>query len=765
MVSNTKVTLKVKGMHCASCANVIGKSLSKLPGVKEAVSYYATEEAVVDYDENKTNLKEMNKKLQPLGYELFNEKVKAGDNANANNDPHASHHHAPGMMELEQEKKQIEFALPIALFIFLAMIWELLALNFSFIKSLPFPESVWMFIQFVFASVMFFVLGQGFLKALASFVRFGKANMDTLVGLGTGAAYLYSVLGFFYPSLLTRFGLPETLYFDVVIIVIAFVKFGKYLEARSKLRTGEALASLVKLQAKTALVKKGNTFAELAIDQVQIGDLIKIKPGSSIPVDGVVTDGESSVDESMITGESLPLRKIKGSQVVAGTLNVDGVLFMKAQKVGQETVLAKIVEMVKNAQNSKAPIERLADSVSAIFVPVVLIISVLTLLAWVFLPIATLSFSQSLAFGISCMIAVLVIACPCALGLATPTAMIVGVGAAAKKGILIKNAESLEKLHHITTVVFDKTGTLTTGKPSLERIVSFGASSEQEILGLAAALENQSEHPLAQAVVAKAKEQKISLAKVEKFTNLSGEGVTGQIKKKQYWLGSEKFALTKHALPKNSNSVAFEANPGESLLYLLSETEILGLITVSDQLKETSKEAILGLKKLGIKLVMLSGDRQDTAEHFAKELGIDSAIGEVKPDQKLEHIRKLQSKNEVVAMIGDGINDAPALAAADVGIAMSTGTEVAMSTAQATILKGDLLKVEVAIALSKSVMKVVKQNLFWAFAYNVIGIPLAAGLFYPFLGVLLNPAFAGMAMAFSSVSVVLNSLRLKLVIG
>lgn len=754
MAFKEKVILKVKGMHCASCANVIAKNLSKVEGVKEAASFYATEEAVLSYDDSKTNLKVMNKKLKPLGYELLEEEKIEAENQN-----HGNNHDHGAMLDLQKEKEQVDFAMPIALFVFVAMIWELVASKFKFIPVLPFPESFWMSIQFVLASIIFFILGQGFIRALATFIRFGKANMDTLVGLGTGAAYFYSVLGLFFPSLFARFGLTNALYFDVTIIVIAFVKFGKYLEARSKLRTGEALASLVKLQAKTALVKRNNNFVELAIEEVKVGDLIKIKPGSSIPVDGIVTDGESNIDEAMITGESLPLRKIIGDKVVAGTLNIDGVLFIKAQKIGSETVLAKIVEMVKNAQNSKAPIERLADQVSSIFVPTVLVIALLTLLAWVFLPGINLPFSQSFAFGISCMIAVLVIACPCALGLATPTAMIVGVGGAAKKGILIKNAESLEQLHRVTTVVFDKTGTLTTGKPSLERVISFSDYSEKEVLTLAAALENQSEHPLALAVVNEAKTQNLTLAKVEKFHNLAGEGVRGEIKNKAYWLVSEKFASTKHALPKEKE---FIANPGESLLYLLDEKKILGVITVADQLKETTQEAIDKLKKLNIKLVMLSGDRQKTAEYFAKTLGIDEAIGEVKPEQKLAKIKELQAKGEIVAMVGDGVNDAPALAAANVGIAMSTGTEVAMSTAQATILRGDLLKVETAIALSKSVMRVVRQNLFWAFAYNVVGIPLAAGAFYPFFGVLLNPAFAGMAMAFSSVSVVANSLRLKL---
>jgi heavy metal translocating P-type ATPase len=475
-------------------------------------------------------------------------------------------------------------------------------------------------------------------------------------------------------------------------------------------------------------------------------------------VDGQVIEGASSVDESMITGESLPINKTVGEQVIGGTLNSQGVLLISAQKVGSETVLARIVQMVKNAQNSKAPIERIADTVSGIFVPVVLVIAVLTLLSWVVVGSMYMPFSQAVAFGISCMIAVLVIACPCALGLATPTAIIVGIGQAAKRGILIKNAESLEQLQSVTTVVFDKTGTLTTGKPTLQRVVSFSSSSEQKLLTIAAALESHSEHPLSRAVVKFAEKQKLSkLPKVSNFSNIAGEGVTGEIDQSIYWIGSEKLALAKH----QKSPTDFIAEPGESLLYLFNKSEVLGVLTVADQLKETTPKAIELLKEMNIKLVMLSGDRQITAQHFADQLHIDRAIGEVKPDQKLAFIKELQASGEIVAMVGDGINDAPALAAANVGIAMSTGTDVAMSTAQATILKGDLRKVATVISLSKSVMTVIKQNLFWAFAYNTIGIPLAAGIIYPYAGLLLSPAFAGMAMGFSSVSVILNSLRLR----
>lgn len=762
MKSSKTVTVPVKGMHCASCANTIKKNLSKIPGVEKADSYFGTEEAVITFDENKTSMKEMNHQLKPLGYQLDDSALHPHHNGHGSNH-HISgeHQHAdiPQETEVNQEQREALFGLPIALFIFVGMLWEIAAQQTGSIPMLPIPEGLWILTQFLLSTLVLFGIGRIFLQAVWLFIRYRKANMDTLVGIGTLAAYIYSVIGFFFPDLFSRFQLPTTLYFDVVIVVIGFVKYGKYLEASSKRRTGEALRSLMQLQAKTALVKKGNNFVEIPVEQVQLGDIIQVKPGTVIPVDGTVLEGESAVNESMITGESLPVEKVTRDSVVAGTINENGVLVVKAEKIGTDTVLARIVQMVKDAQNSKAPIERIADQVSAVFVPTVLVIALITLLAWIVIGGSVMPVSQAVAFGLSCMIAVLVIACPCALGLATPTAIIVGVGQAAKKGILIKNAESLEQLQSVTTIVFDKTGTLTTGKPSVHRVVPFGKTTRQELLSIMGALESNSEHPIADAVTEYVtKQYNEVLPKIDKFKNLAGEGVEGVVHGKKYWIGSEQFTLKKFStLP-----AGFIAEPGESVLYLMDEKNILGVVTVADELKPTTKEAITQLKKLHIKLVMLSGDRQATAQYLANSLGIDQAIGEVKPDQKLEYINKLQNKGEVVAMIGDGVNDAPALAAANVGIAMSTGTDVAISTAQATILKGDLLKVVTAISLSKSVMRVIKQNLFWAFGYNVIGIPLAAGLFYPFTGWLLSPAFAGLAMGFSSFSVVINSLRLRM---
>lgn len=746
-------TFQVAGMHCASCANVIGKELGKLKGVAQATAFYGTEEAQVTYDAKQVNLQQMNQSLQRLGYRLIAAATAvAASTATtaATADTTAESPASAGEDQLQSERERIYLTLPLALLTFALMIWEILAMKVAAVPALPLPETWLAWLQVILATIVMSVLGKPFLLALPRFWRFGKANMDTLIGLGTSVAYVYSLLALLFERTWSNWGLSTALYFDVTIVVIAFVRLGKYLESRSKQRTGEALSSLMQLQAKTAWRQNGQEFVEVAIEQVQVGDVLQIKPGGSMPVDGEIISGQAQVDEAMLTGESVPVSKQSGDQVAAGTINLDGLLLIKANKVGQETVLARIVELVKNAQNSKAPIERLADQVSAWFVPAVLVIALLTLIWW--------SWWTGLGLAISFMIAVLVIACPCALGLATPTAMIVGVGAAAKRGILIKNAESLERLHQVTTVVFDKTGTLTEGKPSVTQLVPAQGVDEQQLLRLAAALESNSEHPLATAVVKFAADRQLTLPKVKQFKNLVGQGVTGQIGSRRYTLLSQVAAAKRRTIP----AVFLQAlSDHESALFLLDDKGIVGMIAMADQLKENSQEALKQLRSMGIKQVLLSGDRQTVVQAMAAELHIAIAMGELQPADKLAQIKALQRQGEVVAMVGDGINDAPALAAADVGIAMSSGTEVAMSTAAATLLRGDLRKVSTAIRLSKRVMLVVRENLFWAFFYNVLGIPLAAGVFYLSFGWLLNPAFAGMAMAFSSVSVVANSLRLK----
>jgi heavy metal translocating P-type ATPase len=607
---------------------------------------------------------------------------------------------------------------------------------------------------FVLASINLFVFGRGFLIAIVRFIKSHTANMDTLIGLGTTTAYIYSGFILFFGSQAKSFGLTGLMYFDATAVVIGFILFGKYLEAQSKTKTGEAIGKLISLQAKTAIVIRNEKEIEIPIEDVVVDDQILIKPGAKIPVDGKIISGNSSIDESTITGESIPVDKETGDSVIGGTINKHGSFIFKASKVGNNTMLAQIIQMVADAQGSKAPIERLADQVSAVFVPVVLVLALVTFIGWSL-------FGSSIPIAISSLVAVLVIACPCALGLATPTGIIVGVGKGAENGILVKDAESLEKLHSINAVVVDKTGTITTGKPIVTNIVVTGKTTQDELLSIAASLESLSEHPLAKNVVQKARETKINIQKVTNFLNLEGKGISGTIDGKKYYAGSRK--LMNFLNIKVSNDKKFEKEGKTPIYITLGEESLLGAIYLADTLKENAAIAIAKLQKNGIEVIMATGDDQDTAQFIAGLAGIKSVYATSLPQDKAKLVQELQAKGKLVAMVGDGVNDAPALAAADVGIAMSTGTDIAIESASITLLHGDIMKVEKAIALSKATMSVIKQNLFWAFIYNIVGIPIAAGILYPFFGILLSPIFAGAAMALSSVSVVTNSLRLKTV--
>ncbi|KKS91585.1 MAG: ATPase, E1-E2 type:Copper-translocating P-type ATPase:Heavy metal translocating P-type ATPase [Candidatus Collierbacteria bacterium GW2011_GWC2_43_12] len=556
--------------------------------------------------------------------------------------------------------------------------------------------------------------------------------------------------------------LPETTYFDVVIVVIGFIKFGKYLEANSKQKTGQAIKELLKLSAKVALIERSGKEIEIGIDAVQIGDTVIVKPGAKIPVDGKIIEGHTSIDESMITGEPIPVDKSIGDLVTSGTINNQGYIKFRAEKVGSSTLLSQIIKMVENAQGSKAPIEKLADTISAYFVPAVLGLALLAFLIW-FL-------SGNLSLAISAFVGILVIACPCALGLATPTAIIVGVGKGAQNGILVKDAEVLEKLHNINTVVFDKTGTITTGKPVVSTVISTSKQSEEEIISILASLEKQSAHPLAQAIVnyahhpslrgANATKQSIKIHTIQNFKDIPGKGISGQFKNKRYLAGNMTL-LKEHKVDYDEKDIKEYTSKGMTPVFLISGQSLLGAVFISDTLKNESRQAISDLHKMGVKTVMLTGDDHDTAAYIAREAGIDRIYAQVLPGDKARIINQIKVEGNKVAMVGDGVNDSPALATADVGIAMSTGTDVAIESAGITLLHGDLSKVEKAIKLSKQTMRTIKQNLFWAFFYNVIGIPVAAGILYPLFGIILNPAIAGAAMAFSSVSVVTNSLRLK----
>lgn len=743
-------------MHCASCSAIIEKTLQKVPGVKSAEVNYATESAKIQFDPAQTNVKSLSETIAPLGYTLV---------APVANDEHAEH---TGMNSDAVEKNKEIAALrtktlsmiPLAIISIIIMGWDTLA---TFNRVAPQSEIVREFFHHllpIMATYALFVVGTPYLRGVARFLRYGKANMDTLIGIGTSVAFLYSFILSAFEEPLRGFINVEQMYYDVTVVVIAFITLGKYLEVKAKQKTGDAIQKLLHLQAKTALVERDGVEKELPIAQVVLGDVLVIKPGARIPVDGVLVVGSSYIDESMITGEPMPREKKSGDAVVAGTMNTTGSFTMRATKIGAETLLAHIIQMVEDAQGSRAPIQALADKVSAVFVPIVLGISFVALIAWLVVGTQFLGFSLALSYGLTSFVGVLVIACPCALGLATPTAIIVGVGKGAKEGILLKDAATLEKLHLVDTLVVDKTGTVTNGKPEVTRVQSFASATEEQMLSVLASLERTSEHPIAHAIGEYAKAKKISTQTVVGFESIKGKGVKGTIEKTEYFAGNTKL-IADLGLSFDAEQITAETTQGKTPILVATAKEVLGIVMVADAVKPEAVKAVTDLRDLGIDVIMLTGDDVHAAEAIAHEVGIKTVFAGLLPEDKLKKIRALQSAGHIVAMAGDGVNDAPALAQADVGIAMGTGTDVAIETAGITLLRGDISKIVKAIHLSKITMRGIKQNLFWAFIYNAAGIPLAAGVFYPLFGWLLSPVFAGLAMAFSSVSVVSNSLRLK----
>jgi Cu+-exporting ATPase len=755
-------TYKVKGMHCASCASIIEKTFKKTDGVESVEVNYGTETAKISFDESKTNPQHLSEKIEKLGYSL---NLPTADEMGMSADEHAGHlglnqSKKEKLDEISQMKSLVISAIPLAIISIFIMGWDILA-QYKLVVEMSYTiKEFFHHLLPIMATYTLFVVGKPYLQGLYRFLRYGKANMDTLIGIGTVAAFLYSFAVTAFEDALKPFINVDHTYYDVTIVVITFIALGKYLEARSKIKTGDAIEKLLNLQAKTALVIRDGKEIEISINEVKHGDLIIVKPGAKIPVDGVITEGSSFVDESMVTGEPMPAQKKVGDSVVAGTMNTSGSFVFKATKVGSETLLAQIIKMVEEAQGSKAPIQALADKISSVFVPIVLVIAFLSLGAWLLFGTGALGFSQALSYGLVSFVGVLVIACPCALGLATPTAIIVGVGKGAKEGILIKDAATLEKLHKVNTVVVDKTGTITKGKPTLVDIVNLSNQKNEELVSILASLEKKSEHPIAHAIVNYAGEKNISLSDVSNFEGIQGKGLKGLIGEMEYFVGNAE-------LIKDLN-ISFDptkldefTSQGKTPVILATKEKVLGFVMVSDEIKAESIEAVKSLQALGIKVVMLTGDDERAAKYIGSIVGIDDVVAHVLPQDKLAKIKELQSEGRIVAMAGDGVNDAPALAQADVGIAMGTGTDVAIESAGITLLGGDISKLVKAIKLSKITMRGIKQNLFWAFVYNIIGIPLAAGVFYPIFGWLLNPAFAGLAMAFSSVSVVSNSLRIK----
>lgn len=746
---------KVKGMHCASCASIIERTIKKIEGVEDISVNNGTEKAKVTFDTDKTSHHAFNQKLKPLGYTLESE----------NRNVHTEH---IGINQSKQQKLKevaamrsgVLAALPLAGISILIMAWEILGTH-NVISAMS--ETLYEFFHHllpIFATFIFATIGKPYIVGVYRFFRYGKANMDTLIGLGTLVAFLYSFIVSAFDKVLAPYLNVEYTYYDVAIVVITFIAFGKYLEAKSKIKTGDAIEKLLGLQAKTALVIRNGVELEISIDQVALGDIVVVKPGQKIPVDGVVVEGSSFIDESMLTGEPIPVEKAKDTQVVAGTINTTGTFNFKATKIGSETLLAHIIKMVEEAQGSKAPIQALADKISSVFVPIVLVLAVLAFGGWLYFGIPIFGFSEALGFALTSFVGILVIACPCALGLATPTAIIVGVGKGARNGILVKDAATLETLHKANVVVVDKTGTITKGKPELTSIENKSKKTDEEILAILAALENKSEHPIAHAIVNYAKEKNTAFKHIEQFEIIKGKGLKGIIENVEYFAGNVKILYDLH-VAFDAKHLEEETRQGKTPVILSDRQNILAVVYVADQIKPEAVETVQVLHKLGKKVVMLTGDNKNTGEYIAKLVGIDEVIAEVMPEDKLRIIKELQEKGNIVAMAGDGVNDAPALAQANVGIAMGTGTDVAIDSAGITLLGGDISKLVKAVKLSKMTMTGIKQNLFWAFIYNIVGIPLAGGLFYPIFGWLLSPVFAGFAMAMSSVSVVSNSLRIK----
>ncbi len=778
MVNIQKEQFTVHGMHCASCAAKIEKRLTEQSGVESVAVNVALDQVSISYDPQQISLKQMNAALADYEYTLTaNKKEPAhdmkmshddmqghdmGDSGDSSDDGEMDHmNHA---MPVEDIKPKLWLALPVAVIIFVIVIAEIIAKQ-VFGMELIMHLRWFQFLQLVIATPIVFWSGQQFLRGAWRFIRHGNADMDTLVAIGTVVAYTYSAIIFILPELRESLGLPNEYYFDASIIVVGFVLFGKYLESASKKKTGAAIRALIELQPAIAHIKRDRELVDVPVAELQVGDMCVVKSGEKIPVDGILIEGATHIDESMITGESLPVAKDVDDTVIGATVNKEGVITIKATSVGEGTVLAQIVTMVQEAQSSKAPIQRLADTIAAYFVPFVLVLSVIVFALWFLIGGQSMEISEVVPLAIRSLVGILVIACPCAMGLATPTAVVVGTGTAARNGILIKDAESLEIAYSVDTIMFDKTGTLTQGKPVVTdmQVVDGVDLSQQQLLQYAASLENLSEHPLGIAIVNKATKENCPIADVQNVQVSAGKGITGDIQGSTWRVGTRAF-FEEQSIASNTDldaNVQRLKSKGKTVVYIAQDKREVGIIALADTIKENVADAITGLQNKGMRLVMVTGDNMETAQAIAAQLGITEVLAEVQPGDKAAKVKELQAEGRIVAMVGDGVNDAPALAQANIGIAMSTGTDVAIESAGITLLKGDIHKVADALQLSKRTLRVIKQNLFWAFFYNIIGIPLAAGVLYPVFGILLNPAFAGMAMAFSSVSVIANSLRLK----
>jgi P-type Cu+ transporter len=742
---NSRTNLSLFGMHCSSCANIIERSLKKVPGVNSANVNFAAEKANIIYDESKVSTKDLIEVVAKAGYKA--ELVDAKD---------SDYERRKREQETKTYSKKFWFSFILSLPMLYFMLLDFFAIPGKAVV-LPFIG----IISLILTLPIQFIVGAGFYKGMWASLKMKTFNMDSLIAIGTSTAFIYSLVNFISyfiktGSVLGQNGKVPELYFETAAYLITFVILGKWLEIRTKGKTGDAIKKLMGLQAKTARVIRDGETLDIPIDSVVLGDIIIVRPGEKVPIDGKIVKGTSAIDESMLTGESLPAEKIVGDNVIGATINKTGSFEFEVTKVGSETTLAQIIRLIEDAQGSKAPIQGFADKISAVFVPTVIGLAILTFVIWFFFLGATLSFAL-MAFT-----SVIVIACPCALGLATPTSLMVGTGKGAQYGILVKGGEPLEAACHISAVVFDKTGTLTNGKPEVTDILQFDNLDEDEILMIAASLEKQSEHPLAEAIYSHANEESIKLEEVTEFSSYTGRGVKGVIGNVEYYFGNRKLITETLGLSidKVNRKLIKLEEQGKTAMILATSEKVFGAVAVADTVKKTSAEAVAKLKKLGIKVYMITGDNERTAKAIASQVGIENVLAEVLPEDKASEVKKLQQSNYKVAMVGDGINDAPALAQADLGIAMGSGTDVAMETGGIVIMKNDLNDVVTAFELSRETMSKIKQNMFFALFYNVIGIPIAARVFMGF-GLVLKPELAGLAMAMSSISVVGNSLLLK----
>jgi Cu+-exporting ATPase len=721
-----KVTLDISGMHCASCSTLINRSLTRQPGVLAANVNLTTNKGTIEYDETKTNVSKLIDTVKSKGYNAVESIGKSDYDS-----------------EARKRRKEIR-DLKITFYGSLIFAVPVFILGMFFMNNpIPYQD----FIMWILASPVQFIVAAPMYKSALTALKGKSANMDTLIVLGTSAAYFYSIY--------TVISGAGHVYFEASAVLITIVVFGRLLEAKAKGKTSEAIKRLIGLKAKYALVIRKGKEVKITVDDVQLGDLVIVKPGEKVPVDGKIVSGSSSVDESMVTGESIPIDKNKGDSVIGATINKHGTFTLKATKVGANTTLSRIIKLIEDAQGSKAPIQRFADSVSAYFVPAVLGIACLTFIIWYSILGAQFDFS------LIASVAVLVIACPCALGLATPTAIMVGTGKGARSGILIKGGEALETAHKVKSVILDKTGTITKGKPEVTDIISLKGIDKETFLSIAGSLEKGSEHSLADAIVKKAEEDRVAFKRVTNFRAIPGHGIMAKLGRKMYYFGNEKLMKKQNIRFKNyAEKIHNLEEEGKTVMMLSAGTNLLGVIAVADTVKESSPMAVKELRDMGIKVYMITGDNERTAKAIANQTKVNKYFAEVLPQDKERYVRDLQ-KSGKVAMVGDGINDAPALAQADVGIAMGSGTDVAMETGDIVLMKDDLRHVSKAIKLSRMTMAKIRQNMFWALFYNTLGIPIAAGLLYPWTGWLLNPMIAGGAMAMSSVSVVSNSLLLR----